>query len=242
MVTFDVLIMYIFHMKQKYSQIELSNMVAMVTYSPSLLEYMDYDKAMSVLSQAGFMYSEPLCICTLEKALSYPLGFATPLPTQFGLPPVADNLAEGIVIKPLQTVAMETEKGTKRVIFKRKIEKFSERRPLGPRIKSKKKRNNDEKTDLLKYEMYSLVTEQRLINTISKLGQPEEREEDKWREVRTMLIKDVKDTLQEENEELWEACLQFSPIAMETVIKEIEDQCFGLIEMYRTKNDLTNKD
>ena len=229
-------------MKLKYSQIELSNMVAMVTYSPSLLEYMDYDKAMSVLSQAGFMYSKPLCICTLEEALSFDLGFATPLPTQFGLPPVADNLAEGIVIKPLQTVAMETEKGMKRVIFKRKIEKFSERRPLGPRIQSKKKKNNDEKTDLLKYEMYSLVTEQRLINTISKLGQPEEREEDKWREVRTMLIKEVKDTLQEENEELWEACLQFSPIAMETVMKEIEDQCFGLIEMYRTKNDLTSKD
>ena len=54
------------------------------------------------------MYSKPLSVCSFEEAVNYKINFITHLPAQFGLPPIDDNLAEGVVIKPMKEIIMET--------------------------------------------------------------------------------------------------------------------------------------
>ena len=202
-----------------------------------ITEYLDYDVVMSVLSDAGFMYSKPLDICAFEEAMNFKLGFVTPLPAQFGLPPIKDNLAEGVVIKPMKNVLVETKKGKKRLIFKRKIDKFSERKPVGPKPTKTPKKSKSlspiNESELLTYEMYALITEQRLINAISKIGMPYgETSEQTWVDIQELMVEDVKSTLQEDNEELWQAC---SPAARGVVFKEIDDQCSDVVTAYRQK-------
>lgn len=206
-----------------------------------ITDYMDYDKAMTLFGESGFDFCKPLCHGTFKEVTNFPLGFVSTLPRDFGLPPLDDNLAEGVVIKPLKNVTVETEKGTRRVIFKRKIEKFSERRALPrPQEHTAVMANSSrvphykgcEEIELLKYELFALVTEQRLINTLSKVGKPETKRE--WNEVKEYLIADIFETLREENEELWAECERNS-IAMTTLTNEAKKQCGILISQYKKK-------
>ncbi len=168
--------------------------------------------------------------------LNYPLGFQSTLPAKFGLPPLdgRTNTAEGIVIKPLRNVVVDTSKGPRRVIFKRKVENFQERkvrRALNTtRIGGKKV--YDGVMEALKYEMYALVTEQRVVNTISKLGAPESEEE--WGEVVEGVLCDVVEEVGGEMVEGWERCMG-DPAMMEEVMEELRGQCKQAVADYRER-------
>ena len=88
---------------------------------------MDYDEVMRVLSAAGFMYCEPLCVCSFDEAVNYPLGFVTTLPSFFSLPPIKDRRGCDITHAHYDD---GHQNGQRRMIFKRKIDKFSERKPM----------------------------------------------------------------------------------------------------------------
>ena len=47
----------------------------------------------------------------------YPIGFDSTIPELLGLPPLADNKAEGIAIKPMQSIEVETKKGRLRPVW-----------------------------------------------------------------------------------------------------------------------------
>jgi Rnl2 family RNA ligase len=190
------------------------------------LEYMDYDQVITLLSNAGISFCQPLLIGTFEEAFHYPLGFETKLPQMFGLPSVDNNLAEGVVVKPVKNTVLDTPKGPKRLIFKRKIEKFSERRPL-PKPSQHTQFKEPDKIELLKLEMYALMTEQRAMNAISKVGRPEKKQE--WEEVKKLIREDILETLAGENEELWQSCQQ-DPVAMAMLMKEIRQQIYQLVK------------
>ena len=191
---------------------------------------------MTILSKAGFMYSNPLSICSFEEAISFKIGFVTHLPAQFKLPAIDDNLAEGVVIKPMKNLVLPEKKGLKRVIVKRKIEKFSERKAIGSPPKKNTKKNTTYTTsnnfELLKYEIFALVTNQRLDNAISKIGLPYEAEDKKWSEIREMMEADVMETLQGDNEELWEGC---SHTVRDMLTGEARDHCEQLVTLYQQK-------
>lgn len=138
---------------------------------------------MELFKQSGFLYAEPLAMGTLQDMISYPLGFESKLPAKFGLPPLdKPNIAEGIVIKPIKDVFVESKKGPKRVIFKRKVEGFAEVKPRGRERVANGYRKQIEPTwtpnsdgqnfELLRYEMLALITTQRVVNVVSKLGRP----------------------------------------------------------------------
>ena len=138
---------------------------------------------MELFKQSGFLYAEPLATGTLQDMISYPLGFESKLPAKFGLPPLdKPNIAEGIVIKPIKDVFIESKKGPKRVIFKRKVEGFAEVKPRGRERVANGYRKQAEPTwmpnsdgqdfELLRYEMLALITTQRVVNVVSKLGRP----------------------------------------------------------------------
>ena len=204
---------------------------------------MDYDVCMQLFKDSGFMYAEPLCTGTLQQVLDYPLGFITKLPAKFGLPPITEkpNVAEGVVIKPLKNVMLESKNGPKRVIFKRKVENFMERKkvrvprenPKGKNHKTTEKgqrQRQHEDFQLLKYEMYALVTEQRLVNVISKQGMPESEEE--WEETTESLVADVLEDLALENEELW-AKYQKEPKFMKRLMRDLQEESVRTVTEYR---------
>ena len=61
---------------------------------------------------------------SLAECLEHPVEIESTVPATFGLPPIAGNLAEGVVIRP----AREPLRASDRGLFKRKIPQFSETR------------------------------------------------------------------------------------------------------------------
>ena len=105
-------------------------------------EYLDYDVCMQLFSAVGYLYAVPILTGTLQDMLSLELGFESKLPAKFGLPPLEGkkNIAEGVVIKPLKNIVLDTTKEPRRVIFKRLEETFWERKsmPITPKRQQQK--------------------------------------------------------------------------------------------------------
>ena len=63
-------------------------------------------EANKLFSTAGLLYAWNRFIGPLEDCLAYPHVFPTSIPAELGLPPLADNLCEGVVIKPLTPILL----------------------------------------------------------------------------------------------------------------------------------------
>ena len=60
-----------------------------------------------LFSTAGLLYARNRFVGTLDDCLAYPHVFQTAIPGELGLPPIGDNLCEGIVIKPLDPIFLQ---------------------------------------------------------------------------------------------------------------------------------------
>ena len=58
-------------------------------------------EANTLFATAGLLYAWNRFVGLLEDCLAYPHAFPTAIPGELGLPPINDNLCEGIVLKPL---------------------------------------------------------------------------------------------------------------------------------------------
>ncbi len=188
---------------------------------------------MQLFKSCGLLYAEPLRTGTLQDMLAYPLGFPSTLPGKFGLPPLEGrhNTAEGIVAKPLKHTVLDTSRGPRRVIFKRKVENFQEkdrRQQLAARSGGKKE--YDGELEAFKYELYSLVTEQRVVNTVSKLGMPEGGEE--WEALVEELVSDVMEEVGELGVDGLQK-YQRDPMVMEEVMGGLNEECKQAVQDYR---------
>ena len=68
--------------------------------------FLPVEEANALFSTAGLLYARNLFVGQLDKCLSYPCSFPTTIPVEFGLPPIGDNLCEGIVLKPLTPIVL----------------------------------------------------------------------------------------------------------------------------------------
>lgn len=125
------------------------------------LDYYDFEE---IAIDYGFYFAESLFAGTLEECLKYPNDFQTTIPAYFGLPEIEGNVCEGVVIKPRDTRFM----GHTRVIIKNKNDKFKEKEKS---TKQKKEITLSENAQKLSEEILTCVTENRLRNVLSKLGQ-----------------------------------------------------------------------
>lgn len=108
---------------------------------------------------------------TLEECLAQHNEFQTSIPGLLGLPEIEDNVCEGVVIKPNKTSFLRSGS---RAIIKNKNAKFSEKgnKDKGPRIAEVLPGNVQVVLD----EVISYVTENRLRNVISKIGEIGQKE------------------------------------------------------------------
>ena len=63
-------------------------------------------EANALFSDAGLLYAWNRFVGLLDDCLAYPPVFPTAIPGELGLPPIDDNLCEGIVIKPLVPILL----------------------------------------------------------------------------------------------------------------------------------------
>jgi Rnl2 family RNA ligase len=152
--------------------------------------YLDFEEAIRLLERVGICCAAPLRTGTYEQAMEYPIRFDSTLPRRLGLPalPAGTNLAEGVVVKPLREIQAPAESRVIRPILKRKILEFAEDRRFHEAEKwPARAPAYDGTLNLLKWEAYCRVTENRLRSTVSKIGPGQER----TREVRALMAEEV---------------------------------------------------
>lgn len=144
------------------------------------LHYIDFGLSLQLFQQAGILFAEPLAtFSTYEEAVEYPIGFSTFLPIKFGLPPLENNKAEGIVIRS----------STGRFLVKIKIPEFSETKFTNNDYHKDKKGLND--LEMKKLEASNELTSQRLDNAISKIGTFEDHKEEIFEELVNDILSEI---------------------------------------------------
>ncbi len=137
--------------------------------------YMDYADAITHFEAVGVFYARPLLVGSFRDAMNYNIAFQSVIPQWLGLPALAqDNLAEGVVVKPMREVPLPL-----RPIVKIKNEKFSEAQfheahkwsYLPPDL------SHRETLAFLLEEVRCFITANRLDNTYSKIGRPQADDE-----------------------------------------------------------------
>jgi len=127
--------------------------------------YLDVDIINNYFEKVNMFYARTIYRGSLTDCLNYPNDFQSTIPEQLGLPPIENNIIEGIVIRPIKSLYLPIGS---RVILKSKNEKWSE-------IKTKKKKtqtpiiSNDLKLCILNVKNY--ITKNRLNNVISHIGE-----------------------------------------------------------------------
>ena len=132
-------------------------------------KYLSVDECNELFEQVGLFYARPIFRGTFEECLNYPNKFISKISGWLGLPPIEDNVAEGIVIKPVEPRFLGIGE---RAILKSKNEKFEERKSIKKRPKKPVKEVTfSEAGERLLEELESMVTENRLQNVLSKKGE-----------------------------------------------------------------------
>lgn len=92
-------------------------------------EYIDFEPAIKIFQSTQLFYAAPLAEGTWAECIAYPLPFNSTVPARLGLPPLANNRAEGVVVKSLREMRFRTSQGgSTRAMIKKKIAEFTEDR------------------------------------------------------------------------------------------------------------------
>jgi len=179
--------------------------IAFETHPNEELTYIDYNEALEIFHKVDLFCAEPLAITSYDEAIDFPIGFSSTLPARLKLPPLKSiNKAEGIVVKPLKNIYLDSKKGKQRLIIKIKIPEFSEIKFNEAEKWSETKNSGISQFDIIKYEIQSLITENRLNNAISKLGKPSKSDKEGLKALLQLYYNDIIESLKETSAESWE--------------------------------------
>jgi len=158
-------------------------------------EFQNVDVCNELFEEFGFFYARPLFEGTLEECLNFNNLYITLIPKWLGLPEIENNNCEGNVIKPKEVKFFWTGS---RIILKNKNEKFSEKKNNN-RATIKKVVEISDEANLVLSNAITFVTENRLRNVISHVGEIGEKE---FGKLMNLLNKDTfEDFLKEHKEE-----------------------------------------
>ncbi len=209
--------------------------------NPASRIYKDYDKALKIFQQVGIMGAEPLFIGKYEEAMAYNLEFDSTIPSLLRLPPLPfRNPAEGIVIKPVKSIFIETAKGRFRPILKKKIPEFAEDSRFHQATKwttyqkSPVLTQNLSLEEELSQEMRLLVTPTRLSNVISKIGRVSGSDSEEKQQLAQLLVRDVLETFNEEWESIFSA---LSAESQQTLMEQLKQESQKLVDDYFSKEE-----
>lgn len=135
-------------------------------------KFLDVETTSKLLDEFGFIYAKTLFKGSLKDCLAFSNEFKTTIPSEFGLPELEGNICEGVVIRPIQPSFLRTGS---RILIKNKNEKWAENNNyIDKAILSKLLHEGEELSEEASFlceEMYKLITQNRLTNLISKIGE-----------------------------------------------------------------------
>jgi Rnl2 family RNA ligase len=130
--------------------------------------YLTVDESNAFFERGGFFYAKTLFRGTLDQCLQYPNNAPSKISEWLGLPPLEDNICEGIVIRPVEPTYLSNGA---RVLLKNKNARFAEKKAIkkrAPRLFVEPTYSEMLNNLLPVVEQY--VTENRLNNVVSKIG------------------------------------------------------------------------
>ena len=131
--------------------------------------FLSVEETDALFEKHGFFYAKTLFTGTLDECLAHPNAFVSHIPEWLGLPPIEDNICEGIVIRPV--IPMFLQNGS-RVMIKSKNERFAEKKARkipGPEL-DLSATYSDEMKELIAV-LSTYITDPRLDNVISHIGE-----------------------------------------------------------------------
>ena len=143
-------------------------------------EWIDWEMASKVCRASGMHFIPALAKGSLSECLGFNNRFTSRIATElFSLPSLESdedsvNLSEGVVVRPLHEI---DPSGKCRGLFKRKIEEFAESKVYrnddwkkGKEGGAGRSKGSASEEEIVKFEIMSLITPQRVDNTLSKIG------------------------------------------------------------------------
>jgi Rnl2 family RNA ligase len=132
-------------------------------------QYLSVYESNELFESGGFFYAKTLFEGSIDECLSYPNAFPSRIAEWFGLPPIEDNICEGVVVRPIETVFF---KNGSRLLLKNKNSKFAEKKSIRKRQPALfVEPTYSETLNYLLPVVEEYVTENRLNNVISKIGE-----------------------------------------------------------------------
>ena len=130
--------------------------------------YLTVDEANALFERGGFFYAKTLFRGTLAECLKYPNNAPSRISTWMGLPPLENNICEGIVIRPVEPTYLSNGA---RVLLKNKNARFAEKKSIKKRTpKLFVEPSYSEQLNNLLPIAEQYITENRLNNVVSKIG------------------------------------------------------------------------
>jgi len=160
--------------------------------------YLDYARFSEALERVKLLYAKAWAIQPLHKVLTFNTQIVSPIPALLGLPPLANpSWIEGVVIKPLENISVETSKGSVRPSIKIKNQQFLEAdiyQQAQPWSFLPTEKQQD--IDFIVNEIRCFLNENRVQSAISKIGalKPENKTE-----ILEAVVEDTLESFEEKN-------------------------------------------
>jgi Rnl2 family RNA ligase len=130
--------------------------------------YLTVDEANAFFERGSFVYAKTLFRGTLNQCQQYPNDAPSKVSEWLELPPMEDNICEGIVIRPVEPTYLSNGA---RVLLKNKNARFAEKKAIKKRApKLFVEPSYSEMLNNLLSVVEQYVTENRLNNVVSKIG------------------------------------------------------------------------
>lgn len=190
--------------------------------------YLNVDEANALFEATGFFYAKTLQRGSLEECLGYPNDFGSRVGEWLGLPPIADNICEGIVIRPVIPQYLHTGS---RVLIKSKNARFAEKKGVKARNKVfTAPTPYSEALQQLVAEIEAYVTANRLANVLSHIGEVSLPKD--FGRVTGLLAKDVLEDFLKEHGESYDA---LEKSEQKSLTRELNGFCTALVKASLTQ-------
>jgi Rnl2 family RNA ligase len=136
--------------------------------TPNSGRYLTVDEANTFFEHGDFFYAKTLFRGNISQCLQYPNDGPSQISAWMKLPPIEDNICEGIVIRPVEPTYL---RNGARVLLKNKNARFAEKKAIKKRApKLFVEPSYSEMLNNLLPIVEQYVTENRLNNVVSKIG------------------------------------------------------------------------
>ncbi|HAP64032.1 MAG TPA: 2'-5' RNA ligase [Cytophagales bacterium] len=154
--------------------------------------YLDYETAVGLFDEHSIFYAKPLLVGKFNEVLNFDTRINSTVPAQLGLPPLAENLIEGVVVKPYE--AWDETAVSVRPIVKLKNPEFEEDKKFHEANKWSFRPEVQSKSEELAYiltELRAYVVPNRLESAISKIGAPDPSNAQRMADIEAEFLQDA---------------------------------------------------